>query len=249
MKNKIEQYLTFDDVLIKPAYSEVLPNAVNTQTNLTRNISLGVPLISAAMDTVTESRLAIVMAQNGGIGCIHKNMTIKQQAAEVAKVKKFESGMVVDPITITADQTLSDALRIMKQEEISGIPVVESSSKKLVGIITNRDVRFATDQNKKVSEIMTKSNLVTVQENVDQGEAKSLLHKHKIEKLLVVDANFACVGLVTVKDIEKAKKYPNASKDSQGRLRVAAAVGAGEEALKRSAALYDAGVDVVVVDT
>ena len=248
----IREALTFDDVLLVPAESSVLPNEVDTRTRLTKTIELGIPLMSSAMDTVTESSLAIAMAQAGGIGVIHRNLTIEQQAEEVRKVKRYESGMVVNPITITPGQTLADALQLMADYRISGIPVVESrdsrGSGKLVGILTNRDVRFATNPNQPVSELMTKD-VVSVREGVSQSEAKRLLHQHRIEKLLVVDEEHRCIGLVTVKDMEKAQAYPNACKDAHGRLRVAAATGTGPDGLRRAEALFDAGVDVLVVDT
>lgn len=240
--------LTFDDVLLKPLASSVLPAEADTTSRLTRKISLGVPLMSAAMDTVTESRLAIAMAQQGGIGCIHKNLTVDKQADEVRAVKKFESGMVVNPVTISPDSTLSQALNLMKANHISGIPVVEPKTGKLVGILTNRDVRFASDPRQPVHELMTQK-LVTVNESVDRSEAKKLLHQHRIEKLLVVDKQFKCIGLITVKDIEKAQAYPKASKDELGRLRVAAAVGTGKDGMRRAEALIEAGVDLLVVDT
>jgi IMP dehydrogenase len=245
----IREALTFDDVLLVPAASSVLPGTADTRTRLTRGIELGIPLISAAMDTVTESRLAIAMAQLGGLGVIHKNLTPERQAQEVRAVKKFESGMVVNPVTIHPDQSLADALKIMQQHKISGIPVVERKTKKLVGILTNRDVRFATDQNQPVHELMTRERLVTVKEGVDRAQAQMLLHKHRIEKLLVVDEEFRCVGLITVKDIEKAALHPNATKDEQGRLRVGAATGVGADGLARADALLDADCDVIVVDT
>jgi IMP dehydrogenase len=246
---EIREALTFDDVLLKPAASAVLPAETDTRTRLTKTIELGIPLISAAMDTVTESSMAIAMAQAGGMGVIHKNLDIARQADEVRRVKKFESGMVVNPVTIAPDATLADALKLMADHRISGIPVTEKKSGKLVGILTNRDVRFATNPNQKVSELMTKDKLVTVREGVGRDEAKRLLHKHRIEKLLVVDAGYRCIGLVTVKDIEKSQKFPNASKDEKGRLRVAAATGVGEAGYKRAEALLDAEVDVIVVDT
>jgi IMP dehydrogenase len=246
---KFAEAYTFDDVLLVPGASSVLPNQANTSTRLTKTISLGIPLISAAMDTVTEHRLAIAMAQAGGIGVIHKNLNIAEQAAEVRKVKKFESGMVVNPVTIYPDQTLSDALGLMAEHKISGIPVVERMTGKLVGILTNRDVRFASNPAEPVSQLMTKEGLVTVPDSVDRDEAKRLLHRHRIEKLLVVDDAYRCIGLVTVKDMEKAQAHPDASKDDQGRLRVAAATGVGEDGLVRAEALLEAGVDVVVVDT
>jgi IMP dehydrogenase len=240
--------LTFDDVLLTPRYSDVLPATVNTSTQLTRSITLGIPLISAAMDTVTESALAIAMAQHGGMGCIHKNMTIAAQADEVLRVKKFESGMVINPLTITPEATLADAFFLMRQNRVSGIPVVEQSGK-LVGILTNRDVRFASDQQASVASLMTKDNLVTVREGISKEDAKKLLHQYRIEKLLVVDDAMHCIGLITVKDIEKAEKHPNAAKDEKGRLRAAAAVGVGDDGIERAEALIKAGVDVLVVDT
>ncbi|CAA6604178.1 IMP dehydrogenase [Rhodospirillaceae bacterium LM-1] len=245
----IKEALAFDDVLLVPAASEVLPAGVDTRTRFTRTIDLNIPLVSAAMDTVTESRLAIAMAQAGGIGVIHKNLDIAAQADEVRMVKKFESGMVVNPLTIHPDQTLADALKLMADWRISGIPVVERNSGKLVGILTNRDVRFASAPNQPVSELMTKEKLVTVQENVKTEEAKRLLHQHRIEKLLVVDDAFRCIGLITVKDIEKAKMHPNACKDDKGRLRVAAATGVGDSGKERARGLIAAEVDVIVVDT
>lgn len=246
---QIREALTFDDVLLEPAKSAVLPNETDTSTNLTKKVKLGIPLISSAMDTVTEGRLAIAMAQAGGLGVVHKNLDIEQQALEVRKVKRFESGMVVDPITITPERTLSDALRLMDENSISGIPVVAKRSGKLVGILTNRDVRFANDPGQVVRELMTRRGLITVREGVEHDEAKRLLHENRIEKLLVVDDERHCVGLITVKDIEKAKKFPNACKDENGRLRVAGAVGVGEDGLERAAALLDAGCDVIVIDT
>ncbi len=246
---EILEALTFDDVLLVPAASSVLPAQTNTSSRLTKTISLNIPLISAAMDTVTESGLAIALAQAGGIGVIHKNFGAAEQAQEVRRVKKFESGMVVNPVTIYPDQTLGDALKLREQHKISGIPVVEQGSGKLVGILTNRDMRFATDLKQPVSELMTKNKLVTAPENIGREEAVKLLHQYRIEKLLVVDKDYRCVGLVTVKDIEKARAYPLACKDEQGRLRVAAATGVGEDGYARAEALLDAGVDVLVVDT
>jgi len=240
--------LTFDDVLLEPAESRILPSEANTTTKLTRGIELGIPLMSAAMDTVTEAEMAIALAQAGGLGVIHKNLEPAEQANEVRKVKRFESGMVVNPITIHPDQPLADALAIMDRESISGIPVVAREGGRLVGIVTNRDVRFAEEPSQPIEELMTKE-LVTVNEGVDMGQAKQLLHRHRIEKLLVVDREGHCVGLVTVKDIEKAKAYPHACKDSQGRLRVAAATGTGDSGYERAEALLDAGVDIIVVDT
>ncbi|MBT7756443.1 MAG: IMP dehydrogenase, partial [Rhodospirillaceae bacterium] len=246
---KISEALTFDDVLLKPAASSVLPNQVTTHTQVTRAITLGIPLLSSAMDTVTEHRLAISMAQLGGMGVIHKNLTAEEQAEEVRRVKKFEAGMVVNPVTIHPDQTLADALNLMQHHGISGIPVVEEGSGRLVGVLTNRDVRFATDKRQPVKELMTHENLVTVRDGVDSTEAKRLLHQYRIEKLLVVDENYKCVGLITVKDMEKATTYPDAAKDEQGRLRVAAATGIGPDGLARTEALIDAGADLIVVDT
>lgn len=244
----IREALTFDDVLLKPAASSVLPGQVNTRTRLTGSIDLNIPLISAAMDTVTEWRLAIAMAQAGGIGIIHRNLDASAQAEHVARVKKFESGMVVDPMTIRPDQTLEEALSMMTEYSISGVPVVENSGK-LAGILTNRDVRFADDLSQPVSELMAKDNLVTVGEGVGMEEAKRLLHKHRIEKLLVVDRDYHCIGLITVKDIEKSVSHPDASKDEQGRLRVGAATNVGDSGLARAETLIDAGADVIVVDT
>ncbi len=245
---EIHEALTFDDVLLKPRASNIVPSDADTRTRLTRQITLGIPLLSAAMDTVTEARLAIAMAQHGGIGCIHKNMPIEAQAAEVQKVKKFESGMVVDPLTIHPDATLAEALALMGKHNISGIPVVKSGGK-LVGVLTNRDVRFASDPRQKIKELMTKDKLITVGSKVTRDEAKKLLHKHRIEKLLVVDKQYRCVGLITVKDIEKAQAFPHACKDDQGRLRVAAAVGTGKDGIKRAEALIAARADVILVDT
>ncbi len=244
----IREALTFDDVLLVPAASSVLPADTDTRTRVTRSIELGIPLISAAMDTVTESALAIAMAQAGGLGVIHRNLDIERQAEEVRQVKRFESGMVVNPITIVPHATLADALTLMQRRRISGIPVVEESGR-LVGILTNRDVRFASNPDQPVSELMTRENLVTVREGVGRDEAKRLLHQHRIEKLLVVDDDYRCIGLITVKDIEKAQLHPDAAKDEHGRLRVAAATGTGERGIARAEALFDAEVDVLVVDT
>ena len=241
------EYLTFDDVLLKPGASSVLPAEVATATRLTRTIELSIPIISAAMDTVTESRLAIAMAQLGGLGVIHRNMDPERQAEHVRQVKKFESGMVVNPITIGPEATLADVRALKEKFSISGIPVVDGTGK-LVGIITNRDVRFATDLDQKVGELMTKK-LITVQEGVDRDEARRLLHKHRIEKLIVVDDQFKCTGLITVTDMEKAAHHPDAAKDGQGRLRVAAATGTGDKGYERARQLIAAGVDAVVVDT
>jgi IMP dehydrogenase len=246
---QIQEALTFDDVLLKPAASSVLPGQTDTRTRLTRTIELNIPLMSAAMDTVTESGMAIAMAQAGGIGVIHKNLEPEAQANEVRRVKKFESGMVVNPVIIHPDQTLADALALMETNQISGIPVVERGSGKLAGILTNRDVRFATESGTPVSTLMTKERLVTVREGATKEEAKRLLHQYRIEKLLVVDDAYRCIGLITVKDIEKANKFPGASKDEKGRLRTAAATGVGEDGLRRAQLLIDADVDVIVVDT
>jgi IMP dehydrogenase len=246
--DRIAEALAFDDVLLVPSYSQVLPNTVKTTTRLTREISLNIPLVSAAMDTVTEAAMAIAMAQQGGIGVIHKNFTIAEQAVQVRKVKKFESGMVVNPLTIFPDQTLADARALMELHHISGFPVVERDGK-LVGILTHRDVRFATDPNAKIYELMTRENLAVVTAGVSPEEARALLHKRRLEKLLVVDENFRCVGLMTVKDMDKAEAYPLANKDELGRLRVAAATGVGNDGAERALALVEAGADVVVVDT
>jgi IMP dehydrogenase len=246
---QIKEALTFDDVLLVPAESSVLPAQADTSTYLTKTIQLGIPLVSAAMDTVTENRLAIALAQSGGLGIIHKNLDIATQAEEVKRVKRFESGMVVNPVTINPDQPLAAALSLMSTHKISGIPVVEQGSRKLVGILTNRDVRFATNPDQPVHELMTKDKLVTVREGVPAEEAKRLLHQYRIEKLLVVDDSFRCIGLITVKDMEKAQAYPHACKDEKGRLRVGAATGVGKDGLARAEALIDAGVDLVVVDT
>jgi len=248
IRRQIAEYLTFDDVLMKPGASSVLPAQVSTRTRLTREIELSIPIISAAMDTVTEARLAIAMAQAGGIGVIHKNLDPATQADHVRQVKRFESGMVVNPITINPDATLADVLALKERNRISGIPVVDKSGI-LVGIITNRDVRFATDRNAQVSELMTRENLVTVREGVDRDEARRLLHKYRIEKLIVVDDQYRCVGLITVNDMEKAADHPNAAKDEHERLRVAAATGTGDKGFERAEMLIDAGADVVVVDT
>jgi IMP dehydrogenase len=245
---QIPEYLTFDDVLMKPGASAVLPAQVSTATRITRGINLSIPIISAAMDTVTEAGLAIAMAQAGGLGVIHKNLSPQEQAEHVRRVKRFESGMVVNPVTISPDATLADVMRLKEQHRISGIPVV-SSDGTLVGIITNRDVRFATDPTARVSDLMTRENLVTVREGVDRDEARRLLHKYRIEKLIVVDEDFKCVGLITVTDMEKAEHHPGAAKDEQGRLRVAAATGTGDAGFARAESLIDAGADLIVVDT
>ena len=244
----IDEAYTFDDVLLQPAHSLFGPADACVNTYITRNISLNIPLLSAAMDTVTEHRLAITMAQLGGIGVLHKNFSIKDQSAEVKKVKKFEAGMVVNPVTIKPNQTLGDAFALMEKYKISGIPVVEGNKNKLVGILTNRDVRFASDYNQSVSALMTR-NVITVKENVSPEDARRLLHTHRIEKLVVIDDENYCVGLITVKDMEKAQNHPESSKDEQGRLRVAAATGVGKDGIDRAEALIDAGVDILVVDT
>jgi IMP dehydrogenase len=245
--------LTFDDVLIKPGLSDVMPADVDVRSRVTRSIPVNLPIIASAMDTVTEAQMAIAMAQAGGLGVIHRNMEPDEQAAQVRQVKKFESGMVVNPLTIEPTAPLQQALDMMRDNRISGIPVVENAAAgrpgKLVGILTNRDVRFATDPRQRVAELMTKDKLVTVREGVSQDEAKRLLHQHRIEKLLVVDDQYRCVGLITVKDIEKAVANPNACKDEQGRLRVAAATTVGDKGFARTEALIAAGVDLVVVDT
>jgi IMP dehydrogenase len=245
--------LTFDDVLLTPGASDVMPSEVDVKTRITREIALNIPVLASAMDTVTEATMAIAMAQAGGIGVIHRNLEPDQQAAQVRLVKKYESGMVVNPLTIHPEASLADALELMKENRISGVPVVEGGNEvmpgRLVGILTNRDVRFATDPRQKVFELMTRENLVTVREGVSQQEAKRLLHKHRIEKLLVVDEQYRCVGLITVKDIEKAVANPHACKDEQGRLRVAAATTVGDAGFLRTERLIEAGVDLVVVDT
>src|SRR6202048_5078494 len=249
----MREALTFDDVLLKPGLSELMPSETDIRTRITREIALNIPIIASAMDTVTESKMAIAMAQAGGLGVIHRNLDPDAQAAQVRQVKKFESGMVVNPLTIDPGATLADALALMQDYRISGIPVVEGGGNgragKLVGILTNRDVRFATDPGQKVAELMTRERLITVREGVSQGEAKRLLHQYRIEKLLVVDDQYRCVGLITVKDIEKAVANPNACKDEQGRLRVAAATTVGDKGFARTEALIAAGVDLVVVDT
>ena len=246
LDDTIKESLTFDDLLFVPAASNVLPRDVDTSTLLTKNISLNIPIVSAAMDTVTESRTAICMAQEGGIGIIHRNMSIEQQAIEVDKVKKSESGMIVDPITIEPDRKVSDALKLMNQYSISGVPVVKKG--KLVGILTNRDLRFEENLDQPVANVMTKKNLVTVSANISLEKSKKLLHQHRIEKLLVVDDEYRLKGLITIKDIEKIRRYPNACKDSLGRLRVGGAVGIIDREA-RVEALLAAGVDVIAIDT
>jgi IMP dehydrogenase len=246
--------LTFDDVLLVPAASSVMPGEADVSTHITKSIKLNIPICSSAMDTVTEARLAIAIAQAGGVGVIHRNLEPEEQARQVAQVKKYESGIVLNPVTIYPTATLREALQLMVDNEISGIPVVEpphngASKGRLVGIITNRDVRFATNEAQPVSELMTKDKLVTVPRDVTQEEARRLLHHHRIEKLVVVDEDYHCVGLITVKDIEKARKHPHACKDSEGRLRVAAATTVGKEGFERTELLMAAGCDLIVVDT
>jgi IMP dehydrogenase len=248
LEPEVPEALTFDDVLLLPAHSRVLPSQVDTRSRLTRKIILNVPLLSAAMDTVTESRLAIALAQEGGIGIIHKNLSIEAQAEEIDKVKRSESGMIVDPVTMTPEQKVADALDAMRRYRISGLPVVDKGGK-LVGILTNRDLRFATRTDLPIRELMTSEGLVTVPKGTTLEQAKELLHKHRIEKLPVVDAQYRVVGLITVKDIQKQIKYPNACKDDLGRLRVGAALGIAKDTLDRAKALLDAQVDVLVVDT
>ena len=240
--------LTFDDVLLQPLESSVLPSQADTRTNLTREIPLNIPILSSAMDTVTEADMAIALAQLGGIGVLHRNLSIEEQAAAVRAVKRFESGMVVNPITMAPDQTLAEALELMKANKISGIPVVEKSGK-LAGILTNRDIRFGENPRQPISELMTKDNLATVPLGTSQEEAMRILHQRRIEKLLVVDDDRRCVGLITVKDIEKAVAAPLATKDAEGRLRVAAATTVGDKGFERSQALIDAGCDCIVIDT
>ncbi|MEA1899522.1 MAG: IMP dehydrogenase [Thermodesulfobacteriota bacterium] len=242
-----EEAYSFDDVLLIPGYSDVLPKDVNINTRLTKNLTLNIPIVSAAMDTVTEARASIAMARDGGLGFIHRNMSIKSQILEVDKVKKSESGMIIDPVTINPDQPVHEVLKLMEQYRISGLPVIKGDQ--LVGILTNRDLRFETNMEKKVSEVMTRENLVTVSEGITLEDSKKLLHKHRIEKLLVVDKNGRLTGMITIKDIEKIKKYPNACKDSMGRLRVGAAVGVGPDMEERAEALLKAGADVILIDT
>ena len=246
---KVREAITFDDVLLEPSESSVLPSETNLKTKITKDIELNIPLASAAMDTVTESQMAIAMAQAGGIGVIHRNLDIEHQITEVNKVKKYESGMVVNPLTISPDSTLKNALELMEENRISGIPVTDPNSKKLEGIITNRDVRFALNQEQKVSELMTKEDLITVKGDVSEKEAKEILHQHRIEKLLVVDDDYRCIGLITVKDIEKSNLHPEATKDEKGRLRVAAATTVGDKGYERAEALIDSETDIIVVDT
>src|SRR5262245_58756885 len=242
----IRDGLTFDDVMLVPGASEVLPDQVDVRTRLTREIALNVPLLSAAMDTVTEHETAICLAQNGGIGIVHKNLSIAEQAAEVDKVKRSESGMIVDPITMSPEQRIFEALEVMARYRISGVPIVRDG--KAVGILTNRDLRFVRDTQQPISRYMTQDGLVTVAPGTDMERAKELLHRHRIEKLLVVDDRGMLRGLITIKDIEKSERFPSACKDELGRLRCGAAVGVGEDSIARAQALVDAGVDVIVVD-
>jgi IMP dehydrogenase len=243
----VPEALTFDDVLLLPAHSDVVPADANTQTQLSRNIGLNIPIISAAMDTVTESRLAIAMAQQGGLGVIHRNLSIEQQADEVDKVKRSESGMIMDPITLSPDHKIADALELMRRYKISGVPVTKN--KKLVGILTNRDLRFETRTDIPISKVMTKENLITVPVGTTLEEAEKILHEHRVEKLLVVDDNYNLKGLITVKDIQKKLKYPNAAKDEHGRLRVAAAIGATGDFLERAQEMVRAKADALAIDT
>ena len=248
LEKSIREALTFDDVLLVPNYSEVLPTQVDVRTKLTKRITLNIPIMSAAMDTVTESELAIAIAREGGIGIIHKNLSIEEQAEEVDRVKRSESGMIVKPVTVSPDQTISEAEALMRKYKISGLPVTDENGK-LLGIITNRDIRFVKDYSKKIKEVMTKENLKTVPVGTTLEEAKEILHKYKIEKLPVVDENGYLKGLITIKDIEKKEKYPNACKDELGRLMVGAAIGVGPEGFRRAEALIEAGVDIIVIDT
>ncbi|WP_163328204.1 IMP dehydrogenase [Desulfurobacterium thermolithotrophum] len=248
LEKGIKEALTFDDVLLVPNYSEVLPTQVDVRTKLTKKITLNIPIMSAAMDTVTEAELAIAIAREGGIGIIHKNLSIEEQAEEVDRVKRSESGMIVKPVTVFPDQTIADAEALMRKYKISGLPVTDENGK-LLGIITNRDIRFVKDYTKKIKEVMTKENLKTVPVGTTLEEAKEILHKYKIEKLPVVDENGYLKGLITIKDIEKKEKYPNACKDNLGRLMVGAAIGVGPEGFRRAEALIEAGVDVIVIDT
>ena len=245
---KLDEALTFDDVLIRPGYSSILPRDVSTKTYFSREIKINIPLVSAAMDTVTEAKLAIAIAQGGGIGVIHKNNTIDQQTAEIVKVKKYESGMVVDPITIRDDSSLKNLISLKEKFNISGFPVVNKNNK-VVGIITNRDVRFAQNMSQPISELMTKTNLITAEEGISRKKALDILHSNKIEKLIVIDKDKRCVGLITVTDIKKSEKYPLATKDHIGRLRVAAATGVGQGGLNRAESIFKAGADAIVLDT
>src|SRR5579871_3124466 len=243
----VPEALTFDDILLLPAYSDVVPAQANTQTQLTRNIRLNIPILSAAMDTVTESHMAIALAQQGGIGLIHRNLSVEQQAEEVDKVKRSESGMIVDPVTMSPDAKVSDALEMMRKYKISGVPITKNG--KLVGILTNRDLRFETRFDVPIEKVMTKRNLITVPVGTTLEDAENILHEHRVEKLLVVDDNYVLKGLITVKDIQKKLKYPNAAKDSQGRLRVGAAIGATGDFLERAQELVRRKVDVIAIDT
>src|ERR671925_1604219 len=243
----VPEALTFDDVLLLPARSDVVPASASTQTQLTRNIRLNIPIISAAMDTVTESHMAIAVAQQGGLGIIHRNLTIEQQANEVDKVKRSESGMIVDPVTMSPDDKVSDALEVMRRYKISGVPITKS--KKLVGILTNRDLRFETRTDIPISKVMTKDNLITVPVGTTLEDAEKILHEHRVEKLLVVDEKYSLKGLITVKDIQKKLKYPNAAKDSHGRLRVGAAIGATGDFLERAQEMVKNKVDVLAIDS
>src|SRR5512135_3321274 len=243
----VPEALTFDDVLLLPARSDVTPATVNTQTRLSRNIMLNIPVVSSAMDTVTESRMAIALAQLGGMGVVHRNLTIEQQAGEVDKVKRSESGMIVDPITMSPDDKISDALEVMRKYRISGVPITKN--KKLVGILTNRDLRFETRTDIPISKVMTKENLITVPVGTTLRDAEAILHKHRVEKLLVVDDKYNLKGLITVKDIQKKLKYPNAAKDSHGRLRVGAAIGATGDFMERAEELVGKKVDVLAIDS
>src|SRR6202789_3298696 len=247
LKENLPEALTFDDVLLVPAFSEVVPAQVSTQTQLTRGITLNTPLLSSAMDTVTESPMAIAMAQQGGIGIVHRNLSIADQAGEIDKVKRSESGMIVDPVTIGPDQLIADALEVMRRYKISGVPVTQG--KKLVGILTNRDLRFETRTDIPIGDVMTKENLITVPVGTTLEEAEKILHKHRVEKLLVVNGHYELKGLITVKDIQKKLKYPNAAKDDQGRLRVSGAIGATGDFLERAAELVRARVDLLALDS
>src|ERR1700739_1919747 len=247
LPDELMEGLTFDDVLLEPAHSEVLASETDTRTCLTRQIGLNIPIVSAAMDTVTESHLAIALAQQGGVGLIHRNMSVEKQAEEVDRVKRSESGMIVDPVTVDPEQKISDALNVMKRYRISGVPVTKNG--KLVGILTNRDLRFETRYDLPVASVMTKENLVTVPVGTTLEQAEAILHTHRVEKLLVVDDHYNLKGLITVKDIQKKLKYPLAAKDTQGRLRVGAAIGATGDFLERAQELYGKKVDVIAIDT
>ncbi len=250
---EVREALTFDDVLLEPGPSDVMPSQVSTKARLTASVSLNIPILSSAMDTVTEAEMAIAMAQNGGLGVLHRNLSVEEQAEHVRRVKRYESGMVVNPLTLSPGATLEEAWKIMDEKKISGFPVVENVDAngvgKLVGILTNRDMRFAADPKQKISELMTRENLVTVRPGASREEVTRLLHQHRIERLIVVDDDYRCIGLITVKDIEKAQKYPNAAKDAEGRLLVAAASTVGNKGYERVEAVIDAGCDVVVIDT